>query len=211
MRSFLRSSKLTFVLLGFLLLTFLAVIVPRVIAFQDNFIPTSTVEVSSQDNLLKFQFQIIEADKAKVSELSRKLEVTESWTEGISLTIDQQSAKYIQQFLPLKAKIRFERQGVRLLSSSFSLWNQARLRSAVADTQFEYATASARLYVVQKGSEEVQVLMSQPDVLLKEATLSGKLTVSPDRLSQLLPLLGKLDTMKLQLEKGQLNGELLLK
>jgi len=176
-----------------------------------NLAPRSQVVVdlgeadSTRSGRLVFQFKIIDSDKSKVEMLSQRLGIRSNWTEGASITLNQESLVQLAPLLPIEADIRFE--GNDILISKVGLGS---LNSSLPDAEFEYASGSGSLKLKSQGMQNFDLSIVNPNQVLRSASESGKLYLSR-QLGGIMLLLDQVQTIDLKVNGDSLLGKIRIK
>lgn len=173
--------------------------------FQSVVTQSSSVEIYSEQNTLRFKFNIQDKDKGSFMQISEKLEVGNAWQEGLGFGLEDSSMKQIEGYLPLKADVAVEGNVITLSGSVISF-----LPSAIVEDTVTFATDGATLRYAS-GYTNASVFMNQPVPLITYATASGKLNLSRKIESELFSIASKIDTIDLNLKGKSLEGKIVLK
>ncbi len=165
----------------------------------------SSVDIFTQNNQLKVNFQIVNSDKENAKIFSNNLGVDADWLEGLSLLLDSNTIDKIKQSLPLHGNIKFSDKQLDLTSQSSS-----NLNSSLPIQNYQMATGSGRLTFSTRGSDDFDLIIVDPDPIIKYASSSGKLYLSSQS-QQLFPILNKIAKIILVVKNKNVTGNILLK
>lgn len=182
----------------------------RVLSEKLNLREPSTVEIyrseeSSSAGELKFKFDIKSADRPTVEKLSQNLGVNDLWTQGIKLSLNQESLDKIKPILPLKLNLSFKERQV-----NFSNGQILKLDSGLRPKEVNIASAGGTLKLKGSGVSDFDLNIVEPAIVLRESSNSGKLYYS-SALSGLYPLLARVYTIDLRVSGKSIVGSVKLK
>ncbi len=166
---------------------------------------SSFAEISTEGNTLTLKFALTEQETSDAEEFSHNLGTDSNWLEGISLTLDSNSAAYIKEFAQAKVSVDFASKSLHFKNQSLP-----KLQTALIKNEYSYATKSGRLKLKTKGDSEFKLEIIDPGVIFREATPSGKLNLS-EKLIPIFPILSKMDTIRLEVDGKNVSGQIMLK
>lgn len=156
-------------------------------------------------DILELDFKITEKDKPKVDYFLKKLQVSDDVYQGIRLEIDQSFADTLQKFLPTTVDLDFGNDKLIFRNKQFPTLN-----SSLSQSKYEYSSGSAKLVVKSASERAFNIEITDPKRLVESASASSHLYVS-SKIEQLFPILGRIGTIKLDIDGKNLNGEISLK
>lgn len=165
----------------------------------------STANIYIQNDQLKIDFQIIDEDFQKAANFSNNLGISSDWLLGVSLTLDQRSLFALKQVLPLNPNLNFSDN-----SLNFSSTKNSDLNSSLPVQNYEISTGSAKLTLSVRGSNDYNLEVIQPDLIVKFATISGQVYLS-SQVEQLFPIMSKIAKIVLVVKGKNVSGNILLK
>ncbi len=174
--------------------------------YQGNvFAEKSTAKIWTEGNNLKIEFILTEDDKQKMQSFNNNLGVKEDYLEGISLELDPESIKKINEFLPVNLGLTIEPKKVSFGSSILPTF----VSSLVKDSK-EFATEGGKLSFTKSSESEFQLKLDNPQPLLQYATESGQIMMS-DKLQLLFPIMDRVGTIEMLVNGKSISGEVRLK
>lgn len=165
----------------------------------------STADLYISDSQLKINFNVAEDEKEKVNLALNKLEIDPKVLEGVGFKLNEESIKKIEEVLPAKLYVNFLADGI-----SFNTLNKPLLSSSITKDHIEYATEGGKLDLKVKGENSFELMIEEPEVLVVEASKSGKLNLS-ERLDRVVPTLAKIGTIELKVNGKNISGEIKFK
>lgn len=165
----------------------------------------SSAKIWTENQSLKFKFQITSNDKAAINQFNQKLGIGNEYLDGISLDLDPETIKELNNFLPVDVTVKITPESI-----NFSNGGTSGIVSSLVGDAKEYSTGSGKLRYRQSLDTEFQLEITDPEPLLKDATASGKFVLS-DKLQPLFPILARVGTIEMNVSGKSVNGNISLK
>lgn len=199
-----RNWKLTAVL--FVLLISLLIIYGYIFSKAQILNQPSTAIISLNSNMLNVHFNITNQDLPQSQVILAELGGQKF--DDINMEIDPGSAKKIQQSLPVTVNLHFGPNFIQFEGTENNILVSSLPRTEVRKQDYSIATGSASFDF--KNSDQLELVTHDPGVVLDYATASGELQISP-KLSPMLKVLGKVDTIEIHTVNNKISGKILLK
>lgn len=167
--------------------------------------PKSQVKITVEDQEVKFSFEIVEGDRLKVEEFSKRMSIGTDWIKGVSLQFDTQIAAKISEILPKELEIVFTNEGLEFNSKASTA-----LKSSQITNKYELATSSGKLTLNYLSEKDFNLLIVDPAPLINYASESAQLHMS-NRLEGVLPIASKIDRIEVISQGGVIKGKLKIK
>ncbi len=171
----------------------------------------STAKVSLENERIAVKFSLNEADKFKAKALSEKLGVSDDWTKGGLIKLDNKNTESLKPFLPLDLQLEFKENEVAFNSNKFEALINQYLRK-LKDQNQEQISPLGGNFKMNGQNGEYLIEIDNPREVLNQATISGALKVSPELSnSSLWQTIDKLAKIKLRLEQNKASGKIIFK
>lgn len=172
-------------------------------------IPSSSVgKVSIEENKILVKLDISAADRPKMTEFSQNLGIDESWGQGISVSLDEQTANYLSTFLPAEVILTMSGKEISFDSGSSGDFFDPSLMKEIYHVEFD----NGKLSVQDISGQGYQIDVENPEKVLSGLSFAGKLKLS-ERLADanLWQLAAKFARIKIRVGKNSLKGVATLK
>ncbi|MBI4039844.1 hypothetical protein HY389_00630 [Candidatus Daviesbacteria bacterium] len=204
MRGILKSWK---IYLPIILATIVVVVAVVFFAFLKNrLFPSSTARIYLEGQILKVNFKIVSQDLPKIEQFSQNLGISSSWTQGITVTLDEASIAKLQPYLPQEVNLSVGERKLLLQNTN----PPTTLVSSLPKQNQEIATGGGRLKLNAFASQGYEIEISSPSGLLNEATRTGSLKLSK-KLDDWLGLVDKIANIKVRMSQNFLSVDLNLR
>ena len=164
----------------------------------------SYAEISDQNGALSIVLSINQSDEPIYSQFISKAGAQD--VRKLSLNLNKDTMTNLDQILPKKVML-YPKSDSEL---DFSSGNHPSLNSSVTGQDYDFATASAKAHFNLKDGKDYSADISDPLPLLIEASRSGNFYLAND-LQGLFPILGKVATIRISVDNGEISGEIKLK
>lgn len=169
----------------------------------------SKAEIFLEENILKINFKIAKEDEQNSRQISKKLDVTNQWISGMSMVLDDKTAKIVSDSLtgptkedPLILNLQFKPESIE-----FSTNEKAVLKSILPETSYTLSTDSARISYKFRSDKDFELSIDKPLEIINYATASASVRLS-HKLQILFPILSKIATIDLKAVDRFIKGEI---
>ncbi len=172
---------------------------------QTGLLDQSKISVWLEGHKLNLQFEILAEDQVQAQQFFANLGFESVPRDTISLEIDKQTLDNMALIMPTELTVRF-------LDKSLTFENNAtlRLHSSLRSEEFNFATGSGRLVLKTISEKNFNLEVTDPLPLIQYASNSGQIRIS-QKLDDLLPILLRVDKIKLQVDDKDISGRVDLK
>lgn len=203
-----KSSSLKFLkaYTGFLAVFFILIVVLTLGVYfkADKFFGRSEGRLFLKDNRVRLELSIAEKDKAKALKFLEKIGMSEA-LEGVEIEVDEKTRDWLGRQLPAELNLDFEESELNFSNSSLNLIN-----SGLSGKEYNLeASNGARAKLKVKSDRDYSFIISNPRVILEEATRSGEIFLS-SKILEIFPILSKVDTIEFESNNGNIKGKVRL-
>lgn len=185
----------------------------RILSWQsllgaENLAGKSTAKVSLSGQRVVVNFKISSFDRGNLAQFVQNLGVSDDFTKGLSVTVDEQTAKSLEGFLPQEVTLRVLPKEIRFESAGWGGFS----RSTLDYKTLESAYREGKIEVIDLGGGKFEIKIENPGKVLSEATTSGKLRLSEQLTKEgLWQILSKFARIDLEVSKKVLEGSAVLR
>lgn len=178
----------------------------KFLSWPGKFLPVakSRVELSLEEKILNLKFTINPQDEAGLLVFNQKLGISEDWTKGISLELDESITSQIGSSFPNQLKLNFQDNKLEFSSDGLSYGNP------LSSKTFSLATNSASFQVNAKSAQDFTIDIFDPNQVVYLATNSGKLRLA-DQANLIFPILSRIARINVRMQNKVVNGYIQLK
>lgn len=169
-----------------------------------KFLPVSYADFSVSSGKTNLTFFIDPKDEKTYKALISELGVDEA--KNISFQFDDKTTQFLSKLSPQRLTITF----LNDKDIRFSSEKLPGLPSALSGKNIQFATKSGTLNINYQDEKDFVLYTKNPDVLLEEATKSGRVYLSKE-IGDIFPIASKVATMKVSVDSGAVSGEITLK
>jgi len=172
--------------------------------YFSRFLPVSYMDFNVTNGKTNLSFSIHKKDEENYKAFLANLGVSES--PQMSFQLDDQTTQFLSALSPQRLDIAF----VGDKEITFHSEQLPGLPGPLAGKSIRFATESATLAITYQDERNYVLDITEPGVLLREATKSGKLYASKE-IGSVFPIASKIATMRISVDAAAVSGEVTLR